>query len=172
MVLLVKSLLGTSLSVSVSLSLPVPTPSPGAESEFWPTMPSREQGGYQKSDPGGDHHHVDCLGQTRTRESLPEQLISDHDRHSHRNSDFHIYSETARVPSLCATVSAEQPSNHQSLGCESDSAVTSIHGVDISSAESDITTNLGEIKETATRLISRQDVCAATGKNAASGHDN
>ena len=41
-----------------------------AESNFWPTMPSREQRGYQKSDPGGDHYYVGCLGQTRV--SLPE----------------------------------------------------------------------------------------------------
>ena len=42
----------------------------GAESDFWPTMPGREQRGYQKSDPGGDHYYVGCLGQTRV--SLPE----------------------------------------------------------------------------------------------------
>ena len=41
-----------------------------AESNFWPTMPSREQRGYQKSDPGGDHYYVGCLGQTRV--PLPE----------------------------------------------------------------------------------------------------
>ena len=44
--------------------------SPGAESEVWPTMPRREQRGYQKSDPGGDHYYVGCLGQTRV--SLPQ----------------------------------------------------------------------------------------------------
>ena len=37
---------------------------PGAESHFWPTMPSREQRGYQKSDPGEDHYNVGCLGPT------------------------------------------------------------------------------------------------------------
>ena len=37
---------------------------------FWPTTPNREQRGYQKSDPGGDHYYVGCLGQTRV--SLPE----------------------------------------------------------------------------------------------------
>ena len=49
---------------------------PGAESNVWPTIPSREQRGYQKSDPGGDHYHVGCLGQTPV--SLPESLVSDH----------------------------------------------------------------------------------------------
>ena len=42
----------------------------GAKSDVWSTMPSREQRGYQKSDPGGDHYYVGCLGQTRV--SLPE----------------------------------------------------------------------------------------------------
>ena len=53
-------------------SPPTPThpPLPGTESDVWPTMPSREQRGYQKSDPGGDHYYVGCLGQTRV--SLPE----------------------------------------------------------------------------------------------------
>ena len=41
-----------------------------AESDVWPTMPSREQRGYQKSDPGGDHYYVGCLGQTGV--CLPE----------------------------------------------------------------------------------------------------
>ena len=36
---------------------------PGAESDFWPTMPSREQRGYPKSDPGGDHYYMCYLGQ-------------------------------------------------------------------------------------------------------------
>ena len=45
----IKSLLGASL---------------GVKSDFWPTMPSRGQRGYQKSDPGGDHYYVGCLGQT------------------------------------------------------------------------------------------------------------
>ena len=35
-----------------------------------PIMLNREQKGYQKSDPGGDHYYVGCLGQTRV--SLPE----------------------------------------------------------------------------------------------------
>ena len=48
----VKSLLGVSVP-------------PGTESDVWPTLPSREQRGYQKSDPGGDHYYVGCLGQTR-----------------------------------------------------------------------------------------------------------
>ena len=48
----------------------VSPPHPGAKSDFWPTMPSREQRGYPKSDPGGDHCYVGCLGQTRV--SLPE----------------------------------------------------------------------------------------------------
>ena len=30
----------------------------GAESDLWPTLTSREQRGYQKSDPGGDHYYV------------------------------------------------------------------------------------------------------------------
>ena len=55
------------------LSVSVP---PGTESDFWPTPPSREQRGYQKSDPGGDHYYVGCLDQTRV--SLSEYLISDH----------------------------------------------------------------------------------------------
>ena len=38
---------------------------PVAESDFWPTMLSREQQGYQKSEPGEDHYYVGCLGQTR-----------------------------------------------------------------------------------------------------------
>ena len=53
----VKSLLGASVP-------------PRAESDFWPTMPSREQMGYQKPDPGGDHYYVGCLRQTPV--SLPE----------------------------------------------------------------------------------------------------
>ena len=36
-----------------------------AESDFWPTMPSREQRGYQKSYPFRDRYYVGCLGQTR-----------------------------------------------------------------------------------------------------------
>ena len=54
---------------------PHPTPSPRTESDVWPTMPSKEQRGYQKSDPGGDHYYAGRLGQTRI--SLPEYLISD-----------------------------------------------------------------------------------------------
>ena len=38
------------------------SPPPRAESEFWYTMLSRET---EKSDPGGDHYYVGCLGQTR-----------------------------------------------------------------------------------------------------------
>ena len=49
---------------------------PGAERDFWHTMLSREQKGYQKSDPGEDQYYVGCLGQTLVL--LPEQLISDH----------------------------------------------------------------------------------------------
>ena len=37
---------------------------PGTESDVWSTMPSREQRGYQKSDPGRDHYYVGYLGQT------------------------------------------------------------------------------------------------------------
>ena len=48
---------------------PPPPPQP-AKSNFWPTMLSREQRGYKKSDPGGDHYYVGCLGHTRV--SLPE----------------------------------------------------------------------------------------------------
>ena len=36
-----------------------------AESDVWPTMPSREQRGYQNSDCGGDHYYVGCLHQTK-----------------------------------------------------------------------------------------------------------
>ena len=50
----IKSLLGASVP-------------PRAKSNFWPTMPSREQRGYQKSDPGGDHYYVGCLGQKGKR---------------------------------------------------------------------------------------------------------
>ena len=32
---------------------------------FWPTMLNREQRGYQKSYPGGDHYYIGCVGQTR-----------------------------------------------------------------------------------------------------------
>ena len=39
-------------------------------SDFWPTILGREYRSYQKSDPGGDHYYVGCLGQTRV--SLPE----------------------------------------------------------------------------------------------------
>ena len=41
-----------------------PPPHPPAKSDFWPTVPSREQRGYLKSDPGRDHYYVGCLGQT------------------------------------------------------------------------------------------------------------
>ena len=41
-----------------------------AESDFWPKMLSREQRGYQKSDPGGDHYYVCYLGETHVL--LPE----------------------------------------------------------------------------------------------------
>ena len=41
----------------------------GVESDFRPTILSREQGVYQKSDPGADRYYVGCLGQTRA--SLP-----------------------------------------------------------------------------------------------------
>ena len=37
---------------------------PGAESDVWSTVPSREQRGYQKSDPGGDNYYDGSLGQT------------------------------------------------------------------------------------------------------------
>ena len=37
-------------------------PPHGAESNFWSIMLNREQRGYQKSDPGGDHYYVGCLG--------------------------------------------------------------------------------------------------------------
>ena len=36
-----------------------------AESDFPPTTASREQRSYQKSDPGGDHYYIGCLGETR-----------------------------------------------------------------------------------------------------------
>ena len=58
----IKSLLGA--------SVPPPHPSPPAKSDVWPTMLNREQKGYQKSHPGGDHYYVGCLGQTCV--SLPE----------------------------------------------------------------------------------------------------
>ena len=61
----IKSLLGASVLVQ---------PNPF----FWLTMLSTEQRAYQKSDPGGDHYYVGCLGQTCT--SLPVWLISDHCR--------------------------------------------------------------------------------------------
>ena len=38
-------------------------------------MLSREQQGFKKSGPGGDHYCVGCQGQTHI--SLPEQIISD-----------------------------------------------------------------------------------------------
>ena len=48
-----------------------PPPPPPAESVVWPTIPSREQRGYQKSfDPCGDHYYIGYLGQTHV--SLPE----------------------------------------------------------------------------------------------------
>ena len=47
-----------------------PPPPPPAESDLWPTMPSREHRGYQKSDPGGDQYCAGCLGKTGV--SLPE----------------------------------------------------------------------------------------------------
>ena len=34
---------------------------PGAESNFWPTMLSRGQRGYKKSDPVGNHYDVVCI---------------------------------------------------------------------------------------------------------------
>ena len=37
---------------------------------FSPPELNREQRGYPKSDPGGDHYYVGCLGQTRV--SLPQ----------------------------------------------------------------------------------------------------
>ena len=50
-------------SMLLGASVPHPTPPPGTESNFWPTMPSREQSGYPKSDPGGDPYYAGCLGQ-------------------------------------------------------------------------------------------------------------
>ena len=47
----VKSLLGASVPLR-------------ARPNFWPTVPSRGQRNYQKSDPSGDHYYVGCLGQT------------------------------------------------------------------------------------------------------------
>ena len=52
-------------------SHPLPT-----ESDFWPTMLSREQRGYQNSDSGGNHYYVGYLCQARVL--IPEYLISDH----------------------------------------------------------------------------------------------
>ena len=49
---------------------------PGAESDFWPTMPSREQRGYKKSDPGGDHCYVGCLGQTRVSNTFLTRVFN------------------------------------------------------------------------------------------------
>ena len=45
---------------SCSLKAPVGCSSapPGAQSDFWPTVLSRGQRGYQKSDPGGNHYGV------------------------------------------------------------------------------------------------------------------
>ena len=40
------------------------------QSDLGPTVLSREQRDYQKSDPGGDYYYVVCLGQTPV--SLPE----------------------------------------------------------------------------------------------------
>ena len=58
----IKSLLGTSGPLLLLHT---------ALSNFWPTMLNREQRGViKKSDPGGHHYYVGCLGQTRV--SLPE----------------------------------------------------------------------------------------------------
>ena len=60
-------------------SAPQPSPprsSPRIKCDVSTTRLSTEQRGYPKSDPGGDHYYVGCLGQTRL--SLPESLISDH----------------------------------------------------------------------------------------------
>ena len=65
-----KSLFGASTPPPSHPLHPTPSPPPGAESNLWLTMPSREQRGYQKSDPGEDHYYVGCLDQTRV--SLPE----------------------------------------------------------------------------------------------------
>ena len=46
-------------------------PLPQAVFDFRPSVLSREQRACQKSDPGGDHYYVGCLGQTRV--SLPEK---------------------------------------------------------------------------------------------------
>ena len=62
---------------------------PPTESDFWPTMLSREQRGSQKSDPGGNHYYVGCLCQARVL--IPEYLISDH-RHA-------FYS--VKIPARC-----------------------------------------------------------------------
>ena len=35
-----------------------------AESDLWPTLPSREQRGYQECDHGGDHYYVRCRVQS------------------------------------------------------------------------------------------------------------
>ena len=44
---------------------------PGTEFDVWPTMLSREQRCYQKSDPAGDHYDTGCLRQTQ-QVSLPQ----------------------------------------------------------------------------------------------------
>ena len=41
-----------------------------ASPDFWRTLLSRAQRGYQKSWPDGDHYYVGCLSQTHV--SLPE----------------------------------------------------------------------------------------------------
>ena len=45
----------------------------GIESDFGPTMPSREQRGYQKYAAAGDHYYVGYLGQT----SVSLNIMSD-----------------------------------------------------------------------------------------------
>ena len=37
---------------------------PRAKSDYWLSVLSREERGYQKYDSGGDHYYVGCLGQT------------------------------------------------------------------------------------------------------------
>ena len=63
-------------STSFIKSLLVASVLPGTESDFWPTVLSREQRRYQNSDQCGDHYLVGSLGQTRI--SLPEYLVSHH----------------------------------------------------------------------------------------------
>ena len=47
----------------ISTPPPPPPPQPPEPNPiFWPTVLSREQKGYQKHDPGGDHYYVGCLG--------------------------------------------------------------------------------------------------------------